>query len=290
MKMMRNLETGETPEARLSSFDLDGIVKHIVENDAKNIVFMLGAGCSVAAGIPDFRSPGTGLYDNLSKYDLPHPQAIFSLDFLQERPEAFFTLAKELWPGNYMPTAAHYFLKVLNDSGRLLRCYTQNIDGLESLTGLPEDKCFAAHGNFYGAHCTDCSKAHPTEFVKEHVFGGTVPRCRSCDGIVKPDIVFFGEALPENFGFLSARDFRKCDLLIVAGTSLTVHPFASLVEEVSATTPRLVINNPRVGEELGMVFEGEKLYRDVHVGGDLQVCGWVCGVEGVGGGVEGLVD
>eukprot|EP01061_Rhynchopus_euleeides_P047880 TRINITY_DN9899_c0_g1_i1.p1 TRINITY_DN9899_c0_g1~~TRINITY_DN9899_c0_g1_i1.p1 ORF type:complete len:374 (+),score=133.03 TRINITY_DN9899_c0_g1_i1:67-1188(+) len=269
-RMMKKMSVdAPKPENQLDSFDLQGIASHIIDKDARNIVVMTGAGISVAAGIPDFRSPGTGLYDNLSKYDLPYPEAIFTLDFFRDRPEAFFTLAKELWPGNFMPTPAHYFLKALHDEGRLLRCYTQNIDGLEIVAGLPKDRVVAAHGSFSDAHCIECGKSHDPEFVKKHVETATVPRC-GCGGVVKPDIVFFGESLPERFSRMITKDFPRCDLLVVAGTSLSVHPFAGLVMHPEDLTPRLVINNEQVGTNLGLVFEGEEQYRDVHVGGDLQ--------------------
>ena len=261
-----------TPEPLLESFDLEGVAKYIEDNDVHNVIVMVGAGLSCAAGIPDFRSPGTGLYANLEKYNLPQPEAIFTLSYFKQHPEAFFTLAKELWPGNYQPSVAHYFLRHLHETGRLLRCYTQNIDGLECVAGLPEDRCFAAHGTFQTAHCVACGRAHDSADVQRHVFEGTVPRCQkkaSCRGVVKPDIVFFGESLPPQFDRLVNKDFPRCDLLLVLGTSLKVYPFASLVEHVDDDVPRVLINNEKLGDDF--VFDGPGRYRDVYVGGDLQV-------------------
>ena len=111
---------------------------------------MAGAGISVSAGIPDFRSPGTGLYDNLEKYDLPNPQSIFELSYFRERPDAFYMLAKELWPDNFEPTPTHRFIALLHSKGLLKRCFTQNIDSLEASAGIPKDMIVAAHGNFDG--------------------------------------------------------------------------------------------------------------------------------------------
>lgn len=91
---------------------------------------------SVAAGIPDFRTPGTGLYDNLEKYNLPHPTAVFDVDFYKSNPNPFVALASEIWPGNHLPTLTHAFIKVLSDKGLLMRNYTQNIDGLEFIAGV----------------------------------------------------------------------------------------------------------------------------------------------------------
>lgn len=92
---------------------------------------MVGAGISTPSGIPDFRSPRSGLYSNLQQYDLPYPEAIFELAFFSHNPKPFFTLAKELYLRNYRPNIIHYFLRLLHDKGLLLRLYTQNIDGLE---------------------------------------------------------------------------------------------------------------------------------------------------------------
>jgi len=87
----------------LKIFDVEGIAHHIASSGCTRIVVMCGAGISTSAGIPDFRSPGTGLYDNLQKYNLPQPEAVFSLDYFRQRPNAFYELAKEMWPGNWEP-------------------------------------------------------------------------------------------------------------------------------------------------------------------------------------------
>ena len=222
---------------------IEAIASLIKENRPKNVICLCGAGISVAAGIPDFRTPGTGLYANLEKYKLPFPEAIFTVPFLEKKPEAFFTLAKELFPGNYKPTTTHYFLKLLETKGMLLRCFTQNIDGLEREAGVEPSKIVAAHGHFDTARCLRCRRQHTKAYVKEHVFADLVPRCEKdkCTGIVKPDIVFFGENLPRDYFVRSDTDFPECDLLLVMGTSLQVQPFSDLVDCVP-------INKERVGE------------------------------------------
>lgn len=124
---------------------------------------MVGAGISTPSGIPDFRSPGSGLYSNLQQYNIPYPEAIFELDFFFHNPKPFFTLAKELYPGHYKPNVTHYFLRLLHDKELLLRLYTQNIDGLERASGIPASKLVEAHGTFASATCTVCRRSFPGE-------------------------------------------------------------------------------------------------------------------------------
>lgn len=220
----------------------------------KSIVTMVGAGISTSAGIPDFRSPSSGLYHNLQKFNLPYPEAIFELDYFRENPQPFFKLAKDLYPGTFKPTPSHYFVKLLQDKGLLLRHYTQNIDTLERIAGVDHEKLVEAHGTFYSNHCVDCSKEFSMEWAKKEIFADNVPSCIECNGIVKPDIVFFGENLPERFYVMPHQDFKQCDLLIIMGTSLTVQPFASLVDYVSDHCVRLLINRDKVGKNSSGFF------------------------------------
>lgn len=177
----------------LTSVDLPGVVNAFKGGKFKKIVTMVGAGISTSAGIPDFRSPSSGLYHNLQKFNLPYPEAIFELDYFRENPQPFFKLAKELYPGTFKPTPSHYFVRMLQEKGLLLRHYTQNIDTLERLAGIESDKLVEAHGTFYSNHCVDCSDEYSMEWAKKEIFADNVPACKSCNGVVKPDIVFFGE-------------------------------------------------------------------------------------------------
>ncbi|CAG8460670.1 33713_t:CDS:2 [Gigaspora margarita] len=251
---------------------LKTIAELIKSGKAKNIVFMAGAGISTAAGIPDFRSPGTGLYDNLSKYNLPRPESIFEIQYFKKNPEPFFELARELYPSKFLPTLTHYFIKLLHDKEVLLRCFTQNIDTLEQIAGLPEEVVVEAHGSFSKSQCLKCKKIADPKWMKETIFSGVIPKCVGCNkGIVKPCITFFGESLPEKF-FLHMPDFNNCDLLIVAGTSLQVQPFALLIDYVSSDTPRLLINREKVAcytPGMGFDFDGSfsSVRRDIFYGG-----------------------
>ncbi|GAB1604444.1 NAD-dependent protein deacetylase sirtuin-2-like isoform X1 [Argonauta hians] len=225
-------------ETILPELSINGIAEHIKSGRCKNIIILAGAGLSTAAGLPDFRSPSTGLYETL---DLPNPQDLFSIRYFRKCPEPFFKLIKELWPRDLKPTLAHYFVKLLDEKGLLLRHFTQNIDGLERLAGIDLGKLVEGHGTFHTSHCLDCKAAYDMEWLKDKIFKDGVPHCPECDGVVKPDVVLFGEMLPNVF-FEQQKVFKDCDLLIILGTSLTVAPFSTLVSMVSETTPRLCIN------------------------------------------------
>ncbi|EDV24082.1 uncharacterized protein TRIADDRAFT_26227, partial [Trichoplax adhaerens] len=270
-----NDSEAEQPQQLLSEVTFEGIVKYMLSDKCKNIIVMAGAGISTSAGIPDFRTPGTGLYDNLQKYDLPDPESIFRLSYFRENPSPFYSLAKELYPGRYKPTLSHYFIKLLHDKGLLLRHFTQNIDTLEHLANVPKEKLIEAHGSFSAAHCInhDCQKEYSSDWVKERVLQDIIPLCSNCNSPVKPDIVFFGESLPTKFFVATHEDFPQCDLLIIMGTSLKVQPFASLIERVPDATPRLLINLEKCGTRPklfgalgineGLSFDCESNYRDV---------------------------
>ncbi|XP_042616800.1 NAD-dependent protein deacetylase sirtuin-3-like isoform X3 [Cyprinus carpio] len=248
---------------------LGDIAENIREHKFKRIVVMAGAGISTPSGIPDFRTPGSGLYDNLQQYNLPYAEAIFEINYFHHNPNPFFALAKELYPGNYQPNLTHYFIRLLHDKGQLLRMYTQNIDGLERMAGIPPKMLVEAHGTFATATCTVCRRDYKGEELRNDIMEGKIPKCPTCKGIIKPDIVFFGEELPQQF-FSYLTDFPIADLLIVMGTSLEVEPFASLAGAVRGSVSRLLINRDLVGPfawgsqrlndvaELGDVVSGVK--------------------------------
>lgn len=263
------------------ALSLDSICDAINSGKIKNIITMAGAGISTSCGIPDFRSPGTGLYDNLSKYNLPSPQSIFEMNYFSKNPTAFYMLAKELFfkmEDNFKPSITHFFIRVLQEKGLLLRHYTQNVDGLENAAGIIDDKLVEAHGHFRSAHCIKCQTKYEPEFIRKCLYSNTnenemendsngdenkssildnIPYCLKCKGIIKPDIVFFGESLPKRYEILSATDFGKCDLLIIMGTSLKVYPFAGLVSEVPEYCLRLYLNKDRSGGRNLLQINGE---------------------------------
>lgn len=234
------------PSVTLKHRTIEGLAEYM--KDANRIVVMTGAGISTSAGIPDFRSPDTGLYANLARLNLPYAEAVFDISYFRNNPLPFYTLAHELYPGRYRPTITHSFISLLHKKGKLLKLFTQNIDCLEREAGVPDDKIIEAHGSFATQRCIECKIPFPDDRMREVVMAKMVPRCvtKTCNGLVKPDIVFFGEALPEAFHRNRAAP-SMADLAIVMGTSLTVQPFASLPGFVSEGTPRLLINQERVG-------------------------------------------
>mmetsp|Transcript_23500 Transcript_23500/g.74096 ORF Transcript_23500/g.74096 Transcript_23500/m.74096 type:complete len:433 (-) Transcript_23500:52-1350(-) len=254
LQVVRRQEELEEPlgERLLVTFDLHGVARYLIQRQCRRVVVMCGAGISTSAGIPDFRTPGTGLYHNLQRFNLPQAESIFDLDYFKQNPAAFYELCKEMWPGNYSPTPAHYFIRLLSDKGVLLRCYSQNIDSLERQAGLPAERLVAAHGNFDSAHVIDTEPEQVVEIAElkraldmgEEGWRGL---CSRKGNLVKPKIVFFGEQLPDRFLQMHRQDLNSCDLLVVLGTSLVVEPFAGLVGQASPSAPRFLVNREAVG-------------------------------------------
>jgi len=121
------------------NFTYEQLVEGLKSNRWKRILVLTGAGISVSAGIPDFRSPGTGIYDNLAEYNLPNPEAIFTIDYFIDKPEPFYRFSQHFDLTKYNATPTHYFIKLLQDKGVLFKNMTQNIDNLEEKTGMNMD-------------------------------------------------------------------------------------------------------------------------------------------------------
>jgi NAD-dependent histone deacetylase SIR2 len=238
-----------TPPQNLKARSLDAAADFIKAGKAQNIVVMTGAGISTSAGIPDFRSPETGLYANLARLNLPYAEAVFSIDYFRENPNPFYYLAKELYPGKFYPTVAHAFIALLHEKGLLKMLFTQNIDCLERQAGVPGSLIVEAHGSFATQRCIDCKTEYPDDLMKKAVFNNEVPHCLvpQCNGLVKPDIVFFGESLPEAF-FRNRHVPAMADMIIVMGTSLSVAPFSSLPQFAQDGVPRVLFNLESVGD------------------------------------------
>ena len=188
--------------------------------ESNHIVFFGGAGVSTESGIKDFRSVD-GLYRQ--KFEYP-PEVIISHSFYLRKPEYFFNFYREkMLPLGFEPNITHKVLAGWEKKGKMLAVVTQNIDGLHQKAG--SKMVLELHGSVLRNYCTRCGKFHSAEFVKEAV---GVPRC-ACGGIVKPDVVLYEESLNQDTIEQSVDAISKADLLIVAGTSLTVYPAAGLI-------------------------------------------------------------
>ena len=187
-----------------------------------NIVFFVGAGVSTESNIPDFRSVD-GLYNQ--EYDYP-PETILSHTFFVRNPEEFYRFYKnKMLILDAKPNAAHYKLAEWEAQGKLKAVVTQNIDGLHQAAG--SKKVFELHGSVHRNYCMKCGKFFGPEYIKE---AEGVPRCDSCGGMIKPDVVLYEEGLDNDIigGAISA--ISRADVLIIGGTSLVVYPAAGLID------------------------------------------------------------
>lgn len=236
------------PRQRLQNLSTVADAARLIQCSSK-IMILTGAGISVSCGIPDFRS-ANGIYKLIeSRFQLPDPQALFDIRYFINNPQPFFQFAKELYPGKFQPSPSHKFIRMVEEQGKLLRNYTQNIDTLEQAAGI--QKCLECHGSFRTASCCCCKTRVTCDDIREQVLREEVPRCTSCDGafnVVKPDIVFFGEGLPPAFGQQLLLDLDEVDLLIVMGSSLRVKPVCTIPSRVQPHVPQILINRERVGQ------------------------------------------
>ncbi len=182
------------------------------------IVFLTGAGISTASGLSDFRGR-EGMYKR--KSPIPYEE-LLHIDFFERDPETFYRYYKDfLIVGDAQPNVAHKKIAALGD--KVSAVVTQNIDGLHQLAG--SKNVIEIHGTTLEYYCLKCGKRYPEKYIKE---SEGVPRC-ACGGVLRPDIVFYGEMLDENKITRSVRAIGGCDLLVVVGSSLVVYPAAGLV-------------------------------------------------------------
>ncbi len=196
------------------------ILKKLVE-ESNNIVFFGGAGVSTESGIPDFRSKD-GLYNQKYKYS---PETILSHSFFLNNTKEFYDFYREKMNSlKYEPNITHKKLAELEEKGKLKAVITQNIDGLHQKAG--SKKVLELHGSVLRNYCMKCNKFYDAKYVFE---GKDIPKCK-CGGIIKPDVVLYQEPLDYDVFEEAVKKISNADLLIVAGTSLTVNPACSLIQ------------------------------------------------------------
>ena len=229
-------------------------LKELIKN-SNNIVFFGGAGVSTESGIPDFRSKD-GLYNQKYKYP---PEEILSHTFFINKTEEFYKFYREkLNSLKYKPNITHYKLAELEKEGKVKAIITQNIDGLHQKAG--SKKVLELHGSVLRNYCMKCHKFYDANFIFN---GNGIPQC-DCGGIVKPDVVLYEEDLNEQILEESIWDIQNADIMIVAGTSLTVYPASGLINYFRGEnlvlinrdeTPYDNIANLVINDSLGNVFK-----------------------------------
>jgi len=213
------------PRSALDRKNREGVIRELQRmiRESGRIVFFGGAGVSTESGIPDFRSEN-GIYDAIRRFGHA-PETLLSHDFFMKETEAFYAYYKSsLLVTDVMPNPAHRALAALENSGKLTAVATQNIDGLHQKGG--SRNVYELHGSIHRNYCMKCGKFHDAAYVKA---AKTIPYCSACGGLIKPDVVLYGEGLDDNVWEGALKHIMRADMLIVGGTSLVVYPAASLV-------------------------------------------------------------
>lgn len=222
--------------------DIDTLIDRLADLivEAERVVVFTGAGISTESGIPDFRSP-SGIWERFDPED-------FTYQRLMSSPET----RKKWWQifqergltTDAEPNPAHLALAELDKLGKLDCVITQNIDNLHQKAGVPDDKVFELHGNMGWIVCLSCGRRCPAEQIRARLDEGEeIPECQSCHGILKPDIVLFGETLPEKVFEEATRRSSRADLFMVIGSTLIVYPAAYMPTYAVDSGAKLVIIN-----------------------------------------------
>ena len=245
---------------------------------SSNVMVITGAGISTSLGIPDFRSKETGFYTKLQAMGYTEPEEVFDIHEFDENPQKFYSLAADILPDQRRYSPTHGFIRLLQDKGKLQTNYTQNIDNIEELAGIEQARLIQAHGSFATASCRRCpNKVKGTEIFAD-IRSKHVARCQKCimdiaaaqhrnkkrklnkqrgptdddddsdddipePGVMKPDITFFGEQLPDRFfSRFTERDAKAVDLVIVIGTSLKVAPVSDMPNYLPHNVPHIYVS------------------------------------------------
>lgn len=200
----------------------------------------------------------------------------FDISYFKENPSVFYSFARQIYPSNFTPSPCHRFIKLIEDNGKLLRNYTQNIDTLETSVGIRN--VLQCHGSFATASCLECRIRVPGKVIEREIMQGEVPLCKSCNDsgkdwrkarknrrkynaqsdsededeplfppwIMKPDITFFGEKLTDSFEECLVKDRDQVDLVLIIGTSLKVAPVSDIITHMPHSVPQILINKTPV--------------------------------------------
>jgi NAD-dependent deacetylase len=219
--------------------DINKAIDFIVSSN--KIVIFTGAGISTESGIPDFRSPG-GLWDRYDPNDFVFDKFLNN----EEARRKYWTMSEEAYSlmKNAKPNKAHIAIAELENIGKLDCIITQNVDGLHQNAGNSEDKIIQLHGTMKTVSCLSCREKWRYEEISERIKSGeSVPYCKKCNGILKPDTISFGQRMPERETTEATRRSESCDLFIVIGSSLVVYPAAVMPVRAKENGARLIIIN-----------------------------------------------
>jgi len=209
--------------------------------ESQKILVFTGAGLSTESGIPDFRSPG-GVWDKYDPSDF-YFQKIISDEKSREK---YWQMSTEFYDTmkDALPNVAHLAIKTLEKTGKLLAIVTQNIDHLHHKAGNSPEKIIELHGTAFSVSCLSCGKIYDRDKIQERIESGTkIPYCDDCSGILKPDTISFGQAMPEDKVAQANMYANECDLCIVLGSSLVVYPAASVPVHAVQNGAKLIIIN-----------------------------------------------
>lgn len=204
--------------------DYDSFFK-LLKSSARTAV-LTGAGISTLSGIPDFRSSG-GIYSK--KFGSLPVESLLEIDFFLSHPEEFYSWARDGWYSSavYKPSIVHETVKRMEEKGLLSDgVWTQNIDSLHTYCG--SEKVYELHGTLRTSTCTECGRKYTFDKTRSALKNSAYPRCTECGGLIRPDIVFYGESLDGSLIEKAHSVMSSVDLVIVLGSSLVVNPVASL--------------------------------------------------------------
>jgi NAD-dependent deacetylase len=221
---------------------IEAVADMVVES--KRVVVFTGAGFSTESDVPDFRGP-QGVWSKFDPSELNLPNFLRS----EEIREKYWQVHKMFWETvrEAKPNSGHYAVAELHNMGRLDCIITQNTDGLHQKAGVPDEKVLELHGTMHWVDCLDCQRRYPREEVHQKMLDGqAVPRCDTCNGILKPATVAYGQSMPERETRESEARSAACDLFLAAGSSLVVYPAAQMPLIAKRGGARLVILN--IGE------------------------------------------
>jgi NAD-dependent deacetylase len=226
----------------MNQTNLDTLTQKVADLILKShkLVVFTGDGISTESGIPDFRSPG-GIWDRFDPDDFTIEKFLSNPDSRRKQWRIF---QEGILSDKALPNAAHIAIAELHRMGKLDCVITQNIDNLHQKAGVPDDKVFELHGNMQWAICLDCGRRYTFDEIKSRLESGEeIPDCTACRGILKPDIVMFGEQLPYDVLQEAGRRSRAADLFIVIGSTLVVYPAAYMPIYAVESGAKLVIIN-----------------------------------------------